>query len=105
MISVWWVVGLLVLSLCTGLATAVLMVVLGVQGVMVALKKRLEAVEITQENLDRRLTTEVKARAAVKGVEARTEARTLTQVASDRLLEEGRSAPTGRPSIISMVRR
>jgi len=105
MISVWWVVGLLLLSLCTGLATAVLMVVLGVQGVMVALKKRLESVEIAQENLDRRLTTEVKARAAVKAVEARTDAKTLAQVASARLLEEGHSAPTGRPSIISMVRR
>ena len=105
MISVWWVVGLLLLSLCTGLATAVLMVVLGVQGVMVALKKRLESVEIGQENLDRRLTTEVKARAGAKGVEAREDARSLAQVASDRLLEEGRPAASGRPSIISLIRR
>ncbi len=105
MISVWWVVGLLLLSLCTGLATSVLMVVLGVQGVMLALKKRLESAEIGLENLDRRLTTEVKARAAVKGVEARGEARTLAQVASDRLEAERLPAATGRPSIISMIRR
>lgn len=105
MISVWWVVGLLVLSLCTGLATAVLMVVLGVQGVMLALKKRLESVETAQENLDRRLTTEVKARAAVKGVEARTDARTLAQVASERLHEQAHSPPKGRPSIIQLIRR
>ncbi len=105
MISVWWVVGLLALSLCTGLATAVLMVVLGVQGVMVALKKRLESVETAQENLDRRLTTEVKSRASLRGVEARTEAKTLAQVASERLLEVAHSAPAGRPSIISMIRR
>jgi hypothetical protein len=105
MISVWWVIGLLVFSALCGVVTAGVMILLGVQGVMVALTKRLEIVEISVENVDRRLTTEVKARAAVKGVEARTEARTLTQVASDRLLEEGRSAPTGRPSIISMVRR
>jgi len=105
MISVWWVVGLLVLSLCTGLATAVLMVVLGVQGVMVALKKRLESVETAQENLDRRLTTEVKARAGAKGVEARTEAKTLLEVAGHRLSEEGHSAAPGRPSILSLIRR
>lgn len=104
MISVWGVVGLLLLSVCSGLASAVLMVLLGVQGVMVAFKKRLEAVEISQENLDRRLTTEVKARAAVKGVEARTEARTLAEVASDRLREEGHSRAPGRPSIINLLR-
>ena len=105
MISVWWVIGLLLLSVCTGLATAVAMVLIGVQGVMSAMQKRLEGVEIGQENLDRRLTTEVKTRAAVKGVEARTDARSLAQVASDRLLAEGRPAATGRPSIIEMIRR
>lgn len=105
MISVWAVVGLLLLSVCSGLATAVLMVLLGVQGVMVAFKKRLEAVEIGLENVDRRLTTEVKARAAVKGVEARTEARTLAEVASQRLIEEGHPAASARPSIISLIRR
>lgn len=104
MISVWAVVGLLLLSVCSGLATAVLMVLLGVQGVMVAFKKRLEAVEISQENLDRRLTTEVKARAAVKGVEARTEARSLAEVASSRLREEGPPRAPGRPSILNLIR-
>jgi len=105
MISVWAVVGLLVLSLCTGVATAVVMVLLGVQGVMIALKKRLETVEIGLENVDRRLTTEVKARAAVKGVEARTEAKTILEVASQRLFEEGSPRNAGRPSAIHLLRR
>lgn len=105
MVSTWVVVGLLLLSLCTGVATAVIMVVLGVQGVLVALTKRLETVEISQENLDRRLTTEVKARAGAKGIEARTEAKSLVEVASGRLAAEGHPAVSGRPSILSLIRR
>jgi len=105
MISVWSVVGLLLLSVCSGLVTAVAMIVLGVQGVMVALTKRLESVEISQENLDRRLTTEVKARAAVKGVEARTEAKSLVEVASARLIGEQLPVTPLRPSAVHLLRR
>ncbi len=105
MISVWWVVGLLVLSLCTGVATALVMVLFGVTGVMVALKKRIETVEIGLENVDRRLTTEVKTRAAHKGVEARTEAKSVEDQARVRLTAE--SAPTvpRRPSVLDIGRR
>jgi len=105
MISVWWVVGLLLLSVCSGVVTAVVMILLGVQGVMVALQKRLETVEISQENLDRRLTTEVKARAAGKAVEARGEAKTLVEVASSRLMAEQLPAAPVRPSAIHLLRR
>ena len=105
MISVWAVVGLLLLSVCSGIVTAVVMILLGVQGVMVALQKRLETVEISQENLDRRLTTEVKARAAVKGVEAREEAKTLVEVASSRLIGERLPAAAARPSAVHLLRR
>lgn len=103
MISAWAVVGLLVLSLCVGVATAVVMVLLGVQGVMVALQKRLETVEISQENLDRRLTTEVKARAGVKGVEARQEAKSVEEEARIRLASESAPRTPGRPSIVSLM--
>lgn len=105
MISVWAVVGLLLLSVCSGIVTAVVMILLGVQGVMVALQKRLETVEISQENLDRRLTTEVKTRAAGKAVEARQEAKSLVEVASSRLLEEGRPAASHRPSVVHLIGR
>jgi len=105
MISVWWVVALLLLSVCSGLVTAVIMVLLGVQGVMVALQKRLETVEIGQENLDRRLTTEVKARAAGKAVEARTEAKSLVELASSRLVDERLPATPGRPTVVHLLRR
>ena len=105
MISVWWVVGLLLLSVCSGVITAVVMILLGVQGVMVALQKRLETVEISQENLDRRLTTEVKARAAGKSVAARTEAKTLLEVASSHLVGEHVPATPARPSAIHLLRR
>lgn len=105
MISVWAVVGLLVLSVASGVATAVVMILLGVQGVMVALQKRLETLEISQENLDRRLTTEVKARAGAKGVEARSEAKSVEEQARIRLASE--SPPTGprRPSVVNFLRR
>jgi len=105
LISVWATVGLLLLSVCSGVATAVVMILLGVQGVMVALTKRLETVEISQENLDRRLTTEVKARAAVKGVEARQEAKTLVEVASSRLMGERLPATPARPTAVHLLRR
>jgi len=105
MVSVWWVVGLLLLSLCTGVATAVVMVLLGVQGVMVAFKKRLEAVEIGLENVDRRLTTEVKARAAVKGVEARVEAKSVEEEARVRLAAESVPTVPRRPSVFNIGRR
>jgi len=105
MISVWGVVGLLLLSVCSGVVTAVVMILLGVQGVMVALQKRLETVEISQENLDRRLTTEVKARAGARGVEARTDARSLVEVASARLIGEQLPATPARPSAIHLLRR
>ena len=105
MIGVWWVVGLLVLSVASGMATAVLMVVLGVQGVMVALTKRLESAEIGLENLDRRLTTEVKARAGAKGVEARQEAKSVDEQARVRLAAESAPRAPGRPSILHLIRR
>ncbi len=103
MISAWAVVGLLVLSVCSGVATAVIMILLGVQGVMVALTKRLEIVEISVENVDRRLTTEVKARAAVKGVEARQERKSVEDEARVRLAEETAPRSPGRPSIFNLV--
>lgn len=105
MISVWWVVGLLLLSVASGLTTAVVMVLLGVQGVMVALQKRLETVEISQENLDRRLTTEVKARAGAKGAEARTEAKSVEEEARVRLASESAPKASARPSVVGLIRR
>ena len=105
MISIWSTVGLLLLSVCAGVASAAVMVLLGVQGVMVALQKRLETVEISQENLDRRLTTEVKARAGVKGVEARQERKSVEDEARVRLAGESAPTSSGRPSIISLMRR
>ena len=105
MISIWATVGLLLLSVCSGVVSAVVMVFLGVQGVMMALQKRVEAVEISQENLDRRLTTEVKARAGVKGVEARQEAKSVEEQARVRLADESAPTGSGRPSIISLMRR
>lgn len=105
MISVWAVIGLLVLSVCSGVATAVVMILLGVQGVMVALQKRLETVEISQENLDRRLTTEVKARAGVKGVEARQKAKSVEEQARVRLAAESGPTASARPSVVPLLRR
>lgn len=105
MISIWAVVGLLVLSVCSGVATAVVMILLGVQGVMVALTKRLEATEIGLENVDRRLTTEVKARAAVKGVEARSEAKSVEEQARIRLAGESPPTSSRRPSVVDFIRR
>lgn len=103
MISTWAVVGLLLLSVCSGVATAVIMILLGVQGVMVALTKRLEIAEISVENLDRRLTTEVKARAAVKGVEARQEKKSVEDEARVHLSRETTPASSGRPSILTLM--
>ena len=105
MISIWSVVGLLVLAACSGVAAAAAMVLLGVQGVMVALTKRLEIVEISAENLDRRLTTEVRARAAVKGVEARQERKSVEDEARVRLAGENAPSGSARPSILDLVRR
>lgn len=105
MISAWAVVGLLVLSVASGVATAVVMILLGVQGVMVALTKRLETLEISQENLDRRLTTEVKARAGSKGVEARQEAKSVEEQARIRLAGESSPAVPRRPSAVHLIRR
>lgn len=103
MISAWAVVGLLVLSVCSGVTTAVVMILLGVQGVMVALTKRLEVAEISVENLDRRLTTEVKARAGVKGVEARQERKSVEDEARVRLAGESTPSASGRPSIVQLM--
>lgn len=105
MISIWAVVGLLVLSVCSGVATAVVMILLGVQGVMIALQKRLETTEISVENLDRRLTTEVKARAALKGVEAREERKSVEDEARVRLAAESGPTVPRRPSVLNIIRR
>ena len=105
MISIWSVVGLLLLSVCAGVASAVVMVLLGVQGVMMALQKRVETVEISQENLDRRLTTEVKARAGLKGVEARQETKSVEEQARVRLADESPPTRSARPSIFNLARR
>lgn len=100
MIDIWWLIGALVLSSVTGMVTAVAILFIGGLGVLKALTKRLELVEISQENLDRRLVTEIKARASLKGVEARTVAKSTLQDARDRLSEEGSPARPTRPSVL-----
>lgn len=104
MMGVWPIVGLLVLSVVSGMACAGVMVLLGVQGVMVALTKRLEILQIGQENLERRLNTEIKTRAAVKGVEARQEAKSVEEQARVHLARETEPAGSARPSILNLKR-
>jgi len=101
----WPIVGLLVLSVVSGLACAALMILIGVQGVMVALTKRLEILQISVENIDTRLTREVKTRAGLVGVETRKEAKSLGDEARLRLVEERAPAGPGRPSVLNVGRR
>lgn len=103
--GVWSVVGLLLLSVVSGLACAALMILIGVQGVMVALTKRLDILQIGVDNLDTRFTREVKTRAGQKGVEARQEAKSLDEQARLRLVGESAPRTPGRPSVVNMGRR
>ena len=100
----WSQVGLMMLSVLSGVFTGVAVAVIGGMGVATALRKRLEIVEISQENLDRRLTTEVKSRVSVKGVEARHVAKSIDEEARTRL--SGETAPRGspRPSVVQFLR-
>jgi len=104
-ISVWAHLGLAVLAMCSGIATGAGMALIGGLGVLSAIKKRLEANETDIEAVDRRLTSEVKARAAVKGVEARQEAKSIEDEARVRLAGEKPRSAQGRPSIIQLMRR
>lgn len=103
--DVWYHVGMMLLSVVSGVATAGFVALIGGMGVMTALRRRIENVEISMENVDRRLTTEVKARGSAKGVEARAVAKTLEEDARGRLNLE--SAPTrpGRPTPLILYRR
>jgi len=105
MLGVWSIIGLLLLSVVSGLACAALMVFVGVQGVMVALTKRLEILQISVEHLDQRFTREVKARAGQKGVEARQEAKSLSEEARVRLVEGTEPKAPARPSVLNIARR
>jgi len=104
-ISVWAHLGLAVLAMCSGIATGAGMALIGGMGVLSALKKRLEANETDLVALERRLTAEIKARAAVKGVAAREVAKSIEDEARVRLAAE--SSPTGqqRPSVLNLIRR
>jgi len=105
MVSIWWLAGALLVSALSGVATAALVLLIGGLGVLTALRKRLELVEISQENLDRRLTTEVKGRASAAGVEARQVAKSVEEEARVRLSQGTAPTPQARPSVVGLVRR
>jgi len=104
-VSIWFHIGLSVLSVVVGMAGAAAWALIGGVGVLSALTKRLEATESGMEHLDRRLTTEIKTRASVKGVEARQEAKSVQDEARVRLAGEPAPAKQQRPSVITMMRR
>jgi len=105
MISVWWHVALVALSIFSGVAVALALALIGGVGVISALTKRIEGQEIGLENLERRLTTEVKARAGVKGVEARQERKSVEEQARVQLASESLSTGSRRPSIVRLLRK
>jgi len=104
-LGAWPIVGLLLLSVVSGLACAGAMILLGVQGVMVALTKRLEILQISVENLDTRFTREVKTRAGLKGVEAVKEAKSLAEEARIHLVAKSPPTAPARPSVLNIGRR
>ncbi len=104
-ITLWHHLGLMMVAVLAGATTAVAVAVIGGMGVLTALRKRLEMVEISQENLDRRLTTEVKARSSVKAVEARGVAKSLEEQARVLLASESPPYVAVRPTVFNLKRR
>lgn len=92
----------LVVSVLSGVLTAGLILLVGGAGVLRSLHRRILLVEDRVEDTDNRITTEVKRRAALKGVEARANApKTPKELAEEHLSNaSSSSAPGGKPSVV-----
>jgi len=102
--DIWALLGYLVVSVLAGAFTAGLAVMIGGLGGLSAAVRRIVLVEQRVEDVDGRITKEVKTRAALKAVEAKADQRTAKQIAEEHLANAPAESQ-GRPSILNVIRR
>lgn len=108
MVDIWSLIGYLTVSAFFGVFTGAACVVIGGVGGLSALARRIGLAEQRVEDVDSRITKEVKTRAAHAAVEARKEAGSAKEVAERWLGEKagssGGNAQQLRPSVLPQQR-
>lgn len=99
--DLWVLIAFQLLAVGGGVVTAVASLLIGGVGGVHALARRIKVLEDRTDDVDRRITSEVKKRAGAMGGATRTSAAELNQEATRRLAEGGAvSGATTRPSVV-----
>ena len=102
MIDLWTFLAFQAISVAAGVTTAVVILVVGGAGGMRALSRRLVISEQRVEDVDARITSEVKKRASGAAQDARTKAKTAEEEVAE-VLGTGKGAKPA--SVASLARR
>ena len=104
--EIWSFIGYLAISVAAGVFTAGVSVVIGGVGGLSALARRINLTEQRVEDVDKRITREVKTRSAHAAVEARRAAGSAKEIAEEHIRNTN-ADPAGRakrPSVVSINR-
>lgn len=102
--DIWALLGYLVVSVLSGAFTAGLAVMIGGLGGLSAAVRRIILLEQRLEDVDGRITKEVKTRAAHLAVAAKADQRTAKSIAEEHLANvPGDSG--GRPKVLNLIKR
>lgn len=101
--SIWLLLGHFAVSALFGLLFAGACVVIGGVGGLSALARRINLAEQRVEDVDARITKEVKTRAALAAVEKRKEA-TSAKDQAEEYMRQNQQPATGRPKVANLLR-
>lgn len=96
----WLFLALQLVAVLSGAATAVVVLLVGGVGGHLALSRRLVNVEDRQDDLDTKLTTEVKRRAAGAAVASREAKKTVEEEAAELLAAQKGGRTMTRPRVV-----
>ena len=102
--TIWELLGYLMVSIVSGVVTAAACVVIGGVGGLAVVIRRVNLLEQKVDDTDTRITREVKTRAAHAAVDAKAENRSAKQIAEEHLANKP-SESGGRPTVVNMNRR
>ena len=102
--TIWELLGYLMVSIVSGVVTAAACVVIGGVGGLAVVIRRVNLLEQKVDDTDGRITREVKTRAAHAAVDAKRENLSAKQIAEEHLANKPPESH-GRPTVVNMNRR
>ena len=102
--TIWELLGYLMVSIGSGVVTGAACVVIGGVGGLSVVIRRINLLEQKLDDTDSRITREVKTRASHAAVDAKAEQRTAKQIAEEHLANKPAESG-GRPTVVNLNRR